>query len=164
MLAGERLGQQRRRNRDDSSTHDGREPVGSQAGQSISGRIQNIEQTPRAPRRAGGARKDNRSFVHSAIVRCARGGYQSDLDPFVSILETMRVSSAAADPLSSTDLIAVVAAMEAGSVHGAADALGLTASAVSKRLASLERRAGVILFDRGRHGLRSTIAARALYP
>ena len=76
----------------------------------------------------------------------------------------MRVSSAAADPLSSTDLIAFVAAMEAGSVHGAADALGLTASAVSKRLASLERRAGVILFDRGRHGLRSTIAARALYP
>ncbi|MGO9955233.1 MAG: LysR family transcriptional regulator [Solirubrobacteraceae bacterium] len=70
----------------------------------------------------------------------------------------------AADPLSSADLVAFVVAMEAGSVHGAADALGLTASAVSKRLQSLERRAGVLLFDRGRHGLRATGAGRALYP
>jgi DNA-binding transcriptional LysR family regulator len=54
--------------------------------------------------------------------------------------------------------------MEAGSVHGAADALGLTASAVTKRLQALERRVGVILFDRGRHGLRSTSAAQVLYP
>jgi DNA-binding transcriptional LysR family regulator len=76
----------------------------------------------------------------------------------------MRVPSPPSDPLSSTDLTAFVLAMETGSVHGAADALGLTASAVSKRLSSLERRAGVMLFDRGRFGLRSTPAARALYP
>ncbi len=54
--------------------------------------------------------------------------------------------------------------METGSVHGAADALGLTPSAVTKRLQSLERRTGVMLFERGRHGLRSTSGARVLYP
>jgi DNA-binding transcriptional LysR family regulator len=76
----------------------------------------------------------------------------------------MGVSPAVADPLSSAELAAFVVAIETGSVHGAADALGLTASAVTKRLQSLERRAGVVLFDRGRHGLRSTAAARVLYP
>jgi DNA-binding transcriptional LysR family regulator len=74
------------------------------------------------------------------------------------------VPSPAADPLSSTDLAAFVHAMEAGSVHGAADALGLTPSAISKRLRSLEQRTGVVLFERGRFGLRSTPAARVLYP
>jgi DNA-binding transcriptional LysR family regulator len=54
--------------------------------------------------------------------------------------------------------------METSSVHGAADALGLTASAVSKRLRSLEQRTGAVLFERGRFGLRSTAAARVLYP
>ncbi len=97
-------------------------------------------------------------------MRLAGGGYQSDLDVFVSVLETMGVSPAVADPLSSAELAAFVVAIETGSVHGAADALGLTASAVTKRLQSLERRAGVVLFDRGRHGLRSTAAARVLYP
>ena len=91
----------------------------------------------------------------TAMVRADDDGYQSDLDEFVSILETMCVTSAA-DPLSSAELAAFVSAVEAGSVHGAADALGLTASAVTKRLQSLERRTGVVLFDRGRHGLRST--------
>jgi DNA-binding transcriptional LysR family regulator len=76
----------------------------------------------------------------------------------------MGVPSPRADPLPSTDLAAFVHAMEAGSVHGAADALGLTASAVSKRLSSLEQRTGVVLFERGRFGLRSTAAARVLYP
>lgn len=75
-----------------------------------------------------------------------------------------RVPSDDANPLSSADLAAFVVAMEVGSVHGAADALGLTASAVTKRLQSLERRTGVVLFDRGRHGLRSSGAAGALYP
>jgi DNA-binding transcriptional LysR family regulator len=69
-----------------------------------------------------------------------------------------------ANPLSSADLATFAVAMESGSVHGAADALGLTASAVTKRLQSLERRVGVVLFDRGRHGLRSTSAAQVLYP
>jgi DNA-binding transcriptional LysR family regulator len=76
----------------------------------------------------------------------------------------MRVPTPAADPLSSTDLAAFVHAMETSSVHGAADALGLTASAVSKRLRSLEQRTGAVLFERGRFGLRSTAAARVLYP
>jgi DNA-binding transcriptional LysR family regulator len=74
------------------------------------------------------------------------------------------VSSGDANPLSSSDLAAFVAAVEAGSVRGAADALNLTASAVTKRLQSLERRAGVSLFDRSSRGLRATAAARLLYP
>ncbi len=98
------------------------------------------------------------------MIAPATRANQSDRDANVSILETMDVSAPRPDPLSSTDLTAFVLAMEAGSVHGAADALGLTASAVSKRLSSLERRAGVVLFERGRFGLRSTAAARALYP
>ncbi len=69
-----------------------------------------------------------------------------------------------ADPLSGRELAAFVAAAEGGSVHAAADSLGLTASAVTKRLQALERRAGVRLFDRGRFGLRPTDAARVLYP
>lgn len=67
-------------------------------------------------------------------------------------------------PLSSGDLVAFVAAFEAGTVHGAADALGLTPSAVTKRVQSLERRAGATLFDRGRQGLTPTVAAQRLYP
>jgi DNA-binding transcriptional LysR family regulator len=74
------------------------------------------------------------------------------------------VTPADANPLSSAELATFVVAVESGSVHGAADALGLTASAVTKRLQSLERRAGVVLFDRSRHGLRSTSAAQVLYP
>ena len=69
-----------------------------------------------------------------------------------------------ANPLSSGDLAAFVAAIEAASVHGAADALGLTQSAVTKRLQALERRAGVQLFERGRFGVRPTAAGRLLYP
>lgn len=67
-------------------------------------------------------------------------------------------------PLSSTDLVAFVAAFEATTIHGAADALGLTPSAVTKRVQSLERRTGATLFDRGRLGLRPTAAAQRLYP
>lgn len=67
-------------------------------------------------------------------------------------------------PFSSGDLAAFAAAFEAGTVHGAADVLGLTPSAVTKRLQSLERRAGATLFDRGRLGLRPTAAAQRLYP
>ncbi|MBA2636914.1 MAG: LysR family transcriptional regulator, partial [Solirubrobacterales bacterium] len=45
-----------------------------------------------------------------------------------------------AEPLAGRDLVAFVAAVEAGSVQGAADALQLTQSAATKRLQSLERR------------------------
>jgi DNA-binding transcriptional LysR family regulator len=69
-----------------------------------------------------------------------------------------------ADPLSGSDLAAFVAAVESASVHGAADALRLTASAVTKRIQALERRLDTQLFERGRFGLRPTEAARLLYP
>jgi DNA-binding transcriptional LysR family regulator len=69
-----------------------------------------------------------------------------------------------ANPLSGGDLVAFVAAMESKSVHGAADALRLTASAVTKRIQALERRLDTQLFERGRFGVRPTEAARLLYP
>lgn len=62
------------------------------------------------------------------------------------------------------DLAAFVAALETGTVSGAADALELTQSAASKRLQSLERRLGVALLERGRFGVRATDAGRLLYP
>jgi DNA-binding transcriptional LysR family regulator len=69
-----------------------------------------------------------------------------------------------ANPLQGSELAAFVAAIEAGSVHGAADALGLTQSAVTKRLQALERRLGEELLERGRLGVRPTAAGRVLYP
>lgn len=69
-----------------------------------------------------------------------------------------------AEPLSGRDLAAFVAAVETASMHGAADALGLTQSAVSKRIAALEHRAGIELLQRGRLGVRPTTAGRLLYP
>lgn len=68
------------------------------------------------------------------------------------------------DPLSGRELAAFVAAAEAGSVHGAAEALHLTQSAVTKRLAALERRVGARLLDRGRFGVRLSPPGRALLP
>jgi DNA-binding transcriptional LysR family regulator len=69
-----------------------------------------------------------------------------------------------ANPLPSGDLAAFVAAVEAGSIHGAGDTLQLTPSAVTKRVQSLERRTGATLFTRSRQGLRPTDAGRLLYP
>jgi DNA-binding transcriptional LysR family regulator len=62
------------------------------------------------------------------------------------------------------ELAAFVAAIESGTVGGAADALELTQSAASKRLAGLERRLGTQLLERGRFGIRATDAGRLLYP
>jgi DNA-binding transcriptional LysR family regulator len=62
------------------------------------------------------------------------------------------------------ELAAFVAAIESGTVGGAAEALELTQSAASKRLAKLERRLGVSLLERGRFGIRATDAGRLLYP
>jgi DNA-binding transcriptional LysR family regulator len=70
----------------------------------------------------------------------------------------------AREPLSGRDLAAFVAAAEAGSVHGAAEALHLTQSAVTKRLAALERRVGARLLDRGRFGVRLSPPGQALLP
>jgi DNA-binding transcriptional LysR family regulator len=62
------------------------------------------------------------------------------------------------------ELAAFVAAIESGTVSGAADALELTQSAVSKRLQGLERRLGASLLERGRFGVRATDGGRLLYP
>jgi DNA-binding transcriptional LysR family regulator len=68
------------------------------------------------------------------------------------------------DPLSGRELAAFVAAVDAHTLYSAADALALTQSAVTKRIASLERRIGQPLLERGRAGVRPTAAGRALYP
>ena len=62
------------------------------------------------------------------------------------------------------DLAAFVAAVETGTVGGAADALELTQSAATKRLQSLERGLGAEVLERGRFGVRPTDAGRLLYP
>lgn len=80
------------------------------------------------------------------------------------IWKTRCVGSSPANPLSSADLAAFVTVMEIGTVQGAADALELTPSAVTKRVQSLEQRLGAALFTRGRMGMRSTSAGQALYP
>src|ERR1700742_5336195 len=68
------------------------------------------------------------------------------------------------DPLSCRELAAFVAAVETHSVQGAAEALDLTQSATTKRIRALERRLGVALLHRGRHGVRPTEEGMALYP
>ena len=54
----------------------------------------------------------------------------------------------------------LVAAIEAGTVAGAADVLDVTPPAVSQQLRLLEVDAGVTLMERGREGLRPTDAGR----
>ncbi len=66
--------------------------------------------------------------------------------------------------LDPAELAAFVAAIESGTISGAAEALELTQSAATKRLQSLERRIGVVLLERGRFGVRATDAGRLLYP
>lgn len=68
------------------------------------------------------------------------------------------------DPLSAADLAAFAAAVELGSVRGAADALALTQSAATKRIQRLERRVGLTLLERGRFGVKPTEAGGVLYP
>jgi len=69
-----------------------------------------------------------------------------------------------ANPLSGSELAAFVAAVEAASVHGAADALQLTQSAVTKRIQALERRLAGRLLERGRFGVRPTELGQTVYP
>jgi DNA-binding transcriptional LysR family regulator len=70
----------------------------------------------------------------------------------------------AGDPLSGRDLAAFVAAVESGTVQGAADALDLTQSAASKRVHALERRLGEPVLLRTPQGVEVTAAGRRLYP
>jgi DNA-binding transcriptional LysR family regulator len=74
------------------------------------------------------------------------------------------VSFSDADPLPGAELSAFVAAVESGSIQGAADALDLTQSAATKRIQNLERRLGQPLLARGRGGTRPTEVGNALYP
>ncbi|MCW5725047.1 MAG: LysR family transcriptional regulator [Maricaulaceae bacterium] len=55
------------------------------------------------------------------------------------------------------------AAAEAGSLTGAAEALGLSQSAVSRQIAALEEELGVMLFHRHARGLMPTEAGRLLF-
>lgn len=69
------------------------------------------------------------------------------------------------DPLlPGAELAAFAAAVETGTVRGAADALNLTQSAATKRIAALERRAGAPLLRRSRLGVAPTELGRLLYP
>jgi DNA-binding transcriptional LysR family regulator len=68
------------------------------------------------------------------------------------------------EPFSARAIAAFVAAVEAGSLHGAADELGLTQSAITKRIQKLERHAGATLLYRGRFGVEPTETGRMLYP
>jgi len=68
------------------------------------------------------------------------------------------------DPLSSLGLAAFAAAVEAGSIHGAADELDLTPSATTKRIQALERRLGVSLLVRDSRGVRASEQGMVLYP
>lgn len=69
-----------------------------------------------------------------------------------------------ADPLPGGELAAFVAAIESGSIQGAADALELTQSATTKRIQNLERRLGQPLLSRSRHGTVPAELGSALYP
>ncbi len=69
-----------------------------------------------------------------------------------------------AEPLPARDLAVFVAAVETGTIQGAADALVLTQSAATKRLQRLEQRLGAALLIRGRRGVEPTEAGRILYP
>ncbi len=69
-----------------------------------------------------------------------------------------------ANPVAGGDLAAFVAAVDVGTLGGAAEALGLTQSAVTKRIQALEKRLGAMLLDRGRTGVTATAEGRVLYP
>jgi DNA-binding transcriptional LysR family regulator len=69
-----------------------------------------------------------------------------------------------ADPLSGRELAAFVAAVETGSVQGAADELVLTQSAATKRIQALEARVGQPLLERTAHGVKPTAVGGVLYP
>jgi DNA-binding transcriptional LysR family regulator len=68
------------------------------------------------------------------------------------------------EPLNAGELATFVAAVESGSITAAAEALELTQSAATKRIASLERRLGVRVLERSRMGVVATGAGQILYP
>lgn len=62
--------------------------------------------------------------------------------------------------LTSAELRVIAAVADAGGFSAAGARLGLTQSAVSHAVRTAERKIGVVLFDRGRHGARPTPAGR----
>lgn len=66
--------------------------------------------------------------------------------------------------LTGSELATFAAAIEAGTISGAADTLNLTQSAATKRLRSLERRVGAALLRRHALGVVPTELGRLLYP
>src|SRR5262245_49133835 len=86
--------------------------------------------------------------------------------PFLSGMSTatVRVVPTVDPRLPGPELAAFAAAVEAGTVRGAAEALNLTQSAATKRIRALERRVGAPLLDRGALGVAPTRLGRALYP
>jgi DNA-binding transcriptional LysR family regulator len=74
------------------------------------------------------------------------------------------MDASAGSHLDPRDLAAFVAAIENGTIGGAAQALAITQSAATKRLQALERRLAIQLLERGRFGVRATDAGRLLYP
>lgn len=72
-------------------------------------------------------------------------------------------ASAPGGDLSPQELRTLVAVAAEGGFSAAAAALGMTQSAVSHAMRGIERKVGVVLFERGRHGARPTPAgARAV--
>lgn len=78
--------------------------------------------------------------------------------------DTPRGAYSDADLLPGGELSAFVAAVESGSVEGAADALQLTQSAATKRIQKLERRLGASVLHRGRRGVSPTPFGQTIYP
>jgi DNA-binding transcriptional LysR family regulator len=74
------------------------------------------------------------------------------------------MSFSEADPLPGAELAAFVAAVESGTVQGAADALTLTQSAATKRIQRLEARAGAPLLVRAPRGVVASPLGQRLYP
>jgi DNA-binding transcriptional LysR family regulator len=106
----------------------------------------------------------NAVVVTRSRIGCRAPVNQSNPADRYSCEEYHRGMPSIADPVSSSELSAFVATYEAGTVQGAADALNLTQSAVTKRLQALERKLQAAVFDRGRTGVTPTRLGQTIYP
>ena len=97
------------------------------------------------------------------MISADRQPNKSDHDTKHSMWEYLRAMASSAEHLPSGELAAFLAAYEVGTVQGAADALMLTQSAVTKRIQALERRVGAELFERSRTGVAPTRLGQTIY-
>jgi DNA-binding transcriptional LysR family regulator len=81
-----------------------------------------------------------------------------------TIVAFMQRSGKAAGKLAWDDVRLFLALCPSRTIGGAADAIGVDASTVSRRLAALEATLSTTLFDRGRDGIARTQAAEDLMP